>query len=107
MTDNEKIAILSQRVGNTSATTVLLHSYLFDAQEIILNKIYEVVDRPVDVIVPTKYESLQIRIAEYLYLRRGSEGETAHNEGGINRSYASSTVPHEMLKEIIPEVGVV
>jgi hypothetical protein len=106
MTDNDKLAILSQRIGNTTSTTALLRSYLFDAQEIILNKIYEVAERPIDAVVPSKYDSLHIRITEYLYYRRGSEGQTVHNEGGINRTYASSTVPREMLKEITPEAGV-
>lgn len=105
MTDEEKLTVLSTRVGNP-AKAELLRSYLFDAKEVILNRIYEVVERPNDAEVPARYDSLHIRIAEYLYYRRGSEGQTAHREGGIDRVYGSSSIPKEMLKEVMPLAGV-
>lgn len=57
-------------------------------------------------IIPRKYEANILKIAVYLYNRQGSEGETAHNENGINRSYASADIPNAYFDEIVPMVGV-
>lgn len=52
--------------------------------------------------VPAKYQSTQLEIAAYLLNKRGAEGETAHNENGINRSYEAASVPPSMLKHVVP-----
>lgn len=56
--------------------------------------------------VPKKYLPNQLEIAQYLYEKRGAEGEVTHNENGINRTYESASVPESMLKSIVPFVGV-
>ena len=56
--------------------------------------------------VPKKYLSNQLEIAQYLYNKRGAEGEVSHNENGINRTYESASVPESMLKGIVPFAGV-
>lgn len=57
--------------------------------------------------VPARYETKQVEIAVYLYNKRGAEGQTAHNENGINRSYESADVPESLMRGITPFVGVV
>ena len=61
--------------------------------------------------VPTeieeRYKDLQIRIAVEMFNKRGAEGETAHSENGISRSYSSAGVSEELLREITPKAGVV
>lgn len=52
--------------------------------------------------VPPKYYARQIEIAAYLINKQGAEGETQHNENGINRSYESASIPESMLKDIVP-----
>lgn len=52
--------------------------------------------------VPPKYYNRQVEIAVYLLNKQGAEGETVHNENGINRSYESASVPESMLKDIVP-----
>lgn len=52
--------------------------------------------------VPAKYQNKQIEIALYLYNKQGAEGETAHNENGISRSYENAGIPDSMLKGIVP-----
>lgn len=52
--------------------------------------------------VPSKYYARQIEIAAYLVNKQGAEGETQHNENGINRSYESASIPESMLKDIVP-----
>lgn len=56
--------------------------------------------------VPSQYENLQIRLAAELYARMGAEGQTVHNENGINRTWESSEAGQVMLREIVPEVGI-
>lgn len=52
--------------------------------------------------VPTRYHNLQCEIAVYLLNKRGAEGETGHNENGINRSYENGGIPDSMLKQVTP-----
>ena len=56
--------------------------------------------------VPAEYESIQIEIAVYLLNKRGAEGQTAHTENGIARTYGSSDVPAAMLRGVVPVAGV-
>jgi hypothetical protein len=39
--------------------------------------------------IPARYDTIQCELASRLFLRRGSEGETTHEENGVNRSYGS------------------
>ena len=52
--------------------------------------------------VPERYHSKQLEIAVYLLNKRGAEGQTVHNENGVNRTYESAGVPFSMVKDIIP-----
>lgn len=54
-----------------------------------------------------RYKDLQIRIAVEMFAKRGAEGETAHSENGVSRTYSSASVSEELLREITPKVGVV
>ena len=50
----------------------------------------------------SKYDVLQCRIASYLLNKRGAEGEKAHSENGVSRTYSSTDIPQELLNEITP-----
>ena len=54
-----------------------------------------------------RYKDLQIRIAVEMYAKRGAEGQTAHSENGVSRTYSSASVSEELLREITPKAGVV
>lgn len=54
-----------------------------------------------------RYKDLQIRIAVEMFAKRGAEGEKAHSENGVSRTYSSASVSEELLREITPKVGVV
>ncbi len=82
-----------------------LNIYLRIAEQKVLNRLYPF--NSDNEIVPKKYEHKVLEIAQYLYLRRGSEGETAHSENGVSRSYEDADIPKSMLAEITPMVGVV
>ena len=107
MTDAEKLAMLRVIVGQPNegdwADDVLI-SYLAIAGQKILNRAYPYDDTVT--VVPRRYGYLQCDIATYLLNKRGAEGEVAHNENGISRSYGSADVPEAMLSEVSPHVGV-
>ena len=106
-TDEEKLtmlkSLLNEEKGEETADSVLL-AYLSLAGRKVIQRAYPYRD---DVeIVPDKYATNQVEIACYLLNKRGAEGETAHNENGVNRSYESASVPDSMLKGIVPFVSV-
>lgn len=107
MTEVEKLTMLRVLVGQPDegewSDNVLL-SYLKIAGQAIINRAYPYDDTITE--VPRRYGYLQCEIANYLLNKRGAEGQTAHSENGINRSYESADVPESMLSEVIPHVGV-
>lgn len=103
MTHAEKLHKLTILVEDKDADNERLSIYLDIAKTIILNKAYPYGNQPDD--VPSKYEHVQLNVATYLYNKRGAEGETQHNENGINRTYESASVPESMLREVVSFVG--
>jgi hypothetical protein len=81
----------------------LLKIYLSFAESAILERVYPFNAKEKK--VPEKYQNKQLEIALYLYNKRGAEGETAHSENGISRSYENAGIPDSMLKGIIPFAG--
>lgn len=107
MIEVEKLTLLRVMVGQPNvgewADDVLI-SYLTIAGEKILRRAYPYDDSVTD--VPRRYGYLQCEIAAYLLNKRGAEGQTAHSENGISRTYGGADVPEAMLSEITPHVGV-
>lgn len=79
----------------------ILSAYLDIAGDKIIERVYQCKHGD-EYEVPAKYQSTQLEIAAYLLNKRGAEGESAHSENGINRSYESASVPASMLKHVIP-----
>jgi hypothetical protein len=78
---------------------------LESAKAVILSRRFPFGDYPED--IEPRYKDLQIRIAVEMFAKRGAEGETAHSENGISRTYASSNVSEDLLREITPKAGVI
>ena len=78
---------------------------LESAKAVILSRRFPFGEWPAE--IEDKYKDLQIRIAVEMFNKRGAEGETAHSENGVSRSYASANVSEDLLKEITPKAGVV
>ena len=106
MTDLEKENALSVLILPDTAATDLLNLLVKQAESIVLNKRYPF-GIPENATVPAQYEHIQIRIAVELYSKMGAEGQTAHAENGVSRTYASASVSEELLREITPKGGVV
>ena len=107
MTEVEKLSMLRVMVGQPNEgdwSDDVLISYLNIAGQKIINRAYPYDDTVVD--VPRRYSYLQCDIANYLLNKRGAEGQTAHSENGITRTYQSADVPESMLSEVAPHVGV-
>ena len=101
MTEVEKMRELDV-LTNGSYTGDQKKTYLSLAAESIIRKAFPFKDVKD---VPEKYEHLQCQIAAYLLNKIGAEGELAHSENGISRTYESAFVPDSMLKCVIPYVG--
>lgn len=55
--------------------------------------------------VEPQYRSLMVEMAMSSYSKRGAEGELAHSENGISRTYETGNIyPSSLLKQIIPKV---
>lgn len=108
MTEVEKLSLLRAMVGTPNTdenwSDDVLTSYLTIAGRKIINRAYPYDDTITD--VPRRYGYLQCEVAAYLLNKRGAEGQTAHSENGVNRSYESGDVPESMLREVIPHVEV-
>lgn len=104
MTISEKIAMLNVLTGETISESTA-SAYLALAGQKILQRAYPYGAESAE--IPLRYETLQVEIAAYLYLKRGAEGETSHSENGITRQYEAASVPDSMLKQVVPCVKVV
>ena len=108
MTDIEKLSLLRVMVGQPSSdeswSDDVLISYLKIAGEKIINRAYPYDDTVTE--VPRRSGVLQCEIAQYLLNKRGAEGQTAHSENGVSRTYASADVPESLMSEVIPHVEV-
>ena len=102
MTNADMIAIVESMSGETVEAVV--SAYLAMAGDAILNRAYPFATEQErgSLTVPIRYQNLQCEIAAYLLNKRGAEGETMHNENGINRGYENGSIPDSMLKQVVP-----
>jgi hypothetical protein len=101
MTELERLKIRITEKVNDDVLLDILES----AKAVILSRRFPFGEQPTE--LEDKYKDLQIRIAVEMFSKQGAEGEIAHSENGISRSYASASVSEDLLKEITPKVGVV
>ena len=101
MTQLERLKIRITETTNDRELEDILES----AKAVILSRRFPFSEHPAE--VEDKYKDLQIRIAVEMWSKRGAEGETAHSENGVSRSYASANVSEDLLREITPKAGVI
>lgn len=99
MANSAQLTKLKKRLPDASDAE--LSAALDDAEDAILLRRFPFSEAPE--MLEDKYLGLQIRIAVVLYNKIGAEGEKAHNELGVNRTYEPLS---ELLKEVVPK-GVV
>ena len=101
MTQLERLKIRITEKTNDAELEDILES----AKAVILSRRFPFGEQPTE--IEDRYKDLQIRIAVEMFNKRGAEGETAHSENGVSRSYASANVSEDLLREITPKAGVV
>lgn len=104
MTNEEKIKRLELLISPDTASSELLSSLLEASEGIVLNRRYPF-GAPEGATVPTAYEHIQLQIAVELFSKMGAEGQTAHGENGISRSFESADVSPTLLRRIVPLCG--
>ena len=102
MTQLERLRI---RITEKDISDEELEDILESAKAVILSRRFPFGDFPED--IEPRYKDLQIRIATEMFNKIGAEGETAHSENGVSRTYSSASVSEELLREITPKAGVV
>ena len=102
MSETEKLNQLKVLSGETDED--VLRTFLALAAAKVLQRAYPF--DPPQTVVPDRYAPNRAAIATFLLRRRGAEGETYHAENGIYRTYSGGDVPPELLRAIIPMVGV-
>lgn len=102
MTDADKLTMLEKMTGETDQD--VLSTYLLLAKNVVVTKAYPYGTGAEE--VPTPYHTVQVEIAAYMLNKRGAEGETAHSENGVSRSYEDGDIPPTLLRRITPMVGV-
>lgn len=106
MTDADKLDYLKKK-DNAQETDEALSAALLTAKYAILERAYPYEKDFDTVVFPSRYDMLQIEIANVLIKKIGAEGETVHLENGIHRHYESADIPTSMLQTIIPMVGTI
>lgn len=104
MTNDEKakkvVAMLSPE--EVSESDVL--PYLIISEEILLNRLYPYRDIS-GLELPSRYDMVHCHATVELWNHRGAEGQTAHSENGISRTWASSILSPSLIYLITPFVG--
>lgn len=102
MTDEEKLTMLKSMTEETDND--VLSTYLTLAKGVVLSRAYPYTEEDT---VPSKYDTVHVEIAAYMLNKRGAEGETAHSENGVSRSYEDGDIPPTLLRRILPMAGVI
>lgn len=102
MTDEEKLTMLKSMTEETDDD--MLSTYLTLAKGVVLSRAYPYTEEDT---VPSKYDTVHVEIAAYMLNKRGAEGETAHSENGVSRSYEDGDIPPTLLRRILPMAGVI
>ena len=94
MTEAEKMDMVMTMTGETDEA--MLSTYLTLAAGKILRRCYPFDDTATA--VPDRYAHVQVQIAAYMVNKRGAEGETAHSENGVSRSYENGAAGGRALR---------
>ena len=89
MTNEQKIEMVQALVSDDTATDAVVSVYLRLASGKMLERLYPYDTDKGESDLPFRYDELQCELAARLFLRRGGEGETSHEENGVNRTYGT------------------
>ena len=107
MTDEKKVDMLRAMMDGDETDEGILQVYLELAAQKILNRMYPFKEDYEGLDVPDRYAAIQLKIANYMINKIGAEGQTIHNENGVQRHFESSWISEQLLQEVVPIAGVV
>ena len=90
-----QLSKLKLLLGNPDLSDEVLQFYLDNAKEIIC-------DLRNSLEIESKYSTIQIKMAIEMFNKRGAEGQLAHSENGIARTYESAEISKTLLGQITP-----
>ena len=102
--ENQKLEKLKVLISPETASDDLLLYLLEQAEGIILNKRYPF-GAPEGATLSVFHQQVQIRVAVELFSKMGAEGQTAHDENGIKRTWEAADVSPSLLRQIVPVCG--
>ena len=105
MTDDEMTSMVNVLLGEERFVD-LVPSYLELAKGAVISHLYPYCDSASWENVPEKHHARTCEITVYLVSKRGAEGETAHAENGVSRSYESAGIPKSYFEGMVPFCGV-
>lgn len=101
-TQNEMLAMLAVMTDlSVDSDEAVLALYSEIAEDLIMRRLYPF-GAPEGATLPSSLEVKALEVAAYMILKRGAEGQTAHKENGVDRTYDARYVPDDMLREVIP-----
>ena len=110
MTTDEKLATLATLLddGGEVPTSDKLYTYLTLARKEILAWMYHLIGGVPETItdVPERYDTTQIYSVVAGYTHAGSEGQSAHNENGIQRIFKYSDMLDYIHNNVLAYVRV-
>ena len=102
---DEKLISLKALLGIAdNSEDELLAVLLTQAGQKITRAVYPYVEDISGIDVPSRYDFLQLEVAERMYNKRGAEGEKEHIENGTHRTYES--VEEFIQNNVVPFCGV-
>ena len=102
--ENQKLEKLKVLISPETASDDLLLYLLEQAEGIVLNRRYPF-GVPEGAELSTFHQLIQVRIAVELFSKMGAEGQTAHDENGIKRTWEAGDVSSSLLRQIVPVCG--
>lgn len=106
ISDKRKLEITKKLIGiNHSEEDDLIEILLQEAKEYILRREWPYKDS-YEVVMSSKYDFLQCKIAVILYNKRGAEGEVRHTELNTDRTYEGAGIPKSLLSQVTPHLEV-
>lgn len=110
MNNTEKIALVKKLYGKkgdyTDLTDAEITPFLVVAENAIVNRLYPYAKANEALVMPERYDILQCRIANFLMVKQGAEGEIQHTENGVTCIYGQDDIPAQLMNEVVPKVGV-
>lgn len=98
----EQVYLVLVLAGDPSADDALVGAYLRVARDAILAARNPLADDPSSCAWEARYDTLLCEVAADLLCRRGAEGETAHKENGVDRTWASAGISRHLLQRVVP-----